>query len=53
MIIFDVTDAKTFESVKNWVASIKEKAAEGVPCILVGNKIDLEDDRLVSKEEAS
>ena len=50
MIIFDLTDNRTFESIKNWIESIKEKAAEGVPTILIGNKIDLEDDRAVTNE---
>ena len=48
MIIFDLTDAKTFESVKNWIDSIKENAEEGVPIILLGNKMDLEDDRVIA-----
>ena len=53
MVIFDLTDAKTFDSVKSWVESIKENAEEGVPIILVGNKKDLDEDRVVTFDDGS
>ncbi len=43
MIVYDITDEKTFERVKNWVNSIEEKANADTVKILVGNKVDLED----------
>ena len=43
IIAFDVTDFKTFENITNWIDSINEHAEMGVPRILVGNKIDMED----------
>jgi Ras-related protein Rab-8A len=41
ILIYDVNDIRSFESVTDWVLSINEKADEYVQVILVGNKIDI------------
>lgn len=51
-IVFDVTRRSTFESVNNWFTEIKENAVAWIKLMLIGNKIDLEDQREVTKEEA-
>ena len=51
IMAFDTTDPKSFDNIKNWVDSINQHAEKGVPKILVGNKIDLEDDRQITKEQ--
>jgi small GTP-binding protein len=51
LLIFDVTKKMTFEIIKNWDDDLKENNGENIPKILVGNKVDLEDEREVSKEE--
>ena len=51
ILIYDITSRKTFENVKNWVSQIKEEVSDKVIIILVGNKIDDESNRKVSKEE--
>jgi len=38
--------------VKTWLESIYQHADPSITKVLVGNKIDLEDDRKVSSEEA-
>ena len=53
LIVFDITEKDSFEHVKNWVADIDKFAKQGVLRILVGNKCDLEKQRIVSKEEAN
>lgn len=41
IIVFDVTNAKTFRSVGYWIETLKERATyEQIQIILVGNKID-------------
>lgn len=50
LVVFDVTAINTFNQVKYWIESIKEKDPL-INIILIGNKIDLED-RSVTKEEA-
>ena len=52
IIAFDVTDSKTFDNIKNWIDSINEHADQGIPRILVGNKVDMVDDRKVALENA-
>ena len=51
ILIYDVTSRKTFENIQNWVTQIKEEVSEKVNIILVGNKIDDENNRKVSSEE--
>ena len=48
VMAYDVTDRKSFENIRGWIDSINKHATVGIPKILVGNKIDLEDDRIVS-----
>ena len=52
MISFDVTDKASFANVRNWVDSLNNHANKNAPRVLVGNKIDLEEERDVSREEA-
>lgn len=50
--MFDVTDRSSYDNVKQWLGEIDRYAAPNVVKILVGNKADLEDARVVSKEDA-
>jgi len=50
--IFDVTNKKSLDSINRWVNDVNETIeAEKFPSVLVGNKIDLEDEREVTMEE--
>jgi len=51
MLVYDVTDRDTFTSVTHWITRIQEHADACVSIVLVGNKCDLEDQRLVSYQE--
>jgi small GTP-binding protein len=51
IIMFDVTNHKSFEHVKKWHEIIIEVADPNVVLILVGNKVDLNETRAVSAEE--
>lgn len=51
IIAFDVTKQESFENVKTWMNSIYKHADPSIAKVLVGNKIDLEDERVVSKSE--
>ena len=51
ILVYDVTNRISFENVnQNWYSEIK-KASPNISLVLVGNKIDLENDRVVSTEE--
>ena len=51
ILIYSVIDIASFQNVKNWIKQIKKEASEKVCIILVGNKIDKQEERLVSTEE--
>jgi small GTP-binding protein len=48
--VFDVTDMASFESVKQWAEEVERHASSKVQKILVGNKVDLVEKRVVTKE---
>jgi len=50
-IVFDVTDPNSFTSIIKWKTDLNEFAGP-IPFIIIGNKIDLETERQVTKEEA-
>ena len=47
IIVYDITDKKSFNNVANWITQIKDSASENVKCVLLGNKCDLEELRQV------
>ena len=51
MLIYDVTNRKTFESIKNWVESIRAEVSNKVVIVLVGNKIDKKEQIDIKTEE--
>ena len=50
ILAFDVTNPMSFQNIENWHKEILS-ASPNISLILVGNKIDLEDERLVSRED--
>jgi GTPase SAR1 family protein len=52
IIAFDLTNQESFFNVKTWMNSIYKHSDPTISKVLVGNKIDLESDRVVSKAEA-
>lgn len=52
LLIFDITQPKTLESIKYWVLELKRNVEEPMVLCLVANKIDLAKERLVTREEA-
>ncbi|KAJ8146441.1 hypothetical protein OXX80_004579 [Metschnikowia pulcherrima] len=51
VLIYDVTDARTFENVENWHQTVTQHANEDAQIFLVGNKSDDEENRQVSREQ--
>ena len=52
LLVYDITNKDSFKHCENWLKEIKENGDKDVTVILVGNKIDLEKERQVSKEDA-
>ncbi|XP_026107516.1 ras-related protein Rab-10-like, partial [Carassius auratus] len=49
MLVYDITNAKSFENISKWLRNIDEHANEDVERMLLGNKCDMEDKRIVPK----
>lgn len=47
MLVYDITQEKSFENIKNWIRNIEENAAADVEKMLLGNKCELNDKRQV------
>ena len=50
LFVYDITNAKSFEGVKNWIDEASE-VGDYFKRIIIGNKCDLEDKRQVSLKE--
>jgi len=50
LLVYDVTDDRSFNNIRTWHANIEQHASEGVNKILIGNKCDWTDKRAVSEE---
>ena len=52
ILVFDVTNKKSFDNLGSWLPEIKERFSRTPVTILFGNKVDIEEDRReVSREE--
>ena len=50
MLVYDVTNEKSFDNIKNWIRNIEEHANTDVEKMILGNKCDITDRRQVPKE---
>lgn len=48
IIVYDVTDTKSYDSITYWVSQIQELRSDNPWVFLIGNKADLEDQRVIS-----
>ena len=53
MIVYDITDRDGFRNVPNWVSEVKRHCMPGISVLLVGNKSDMEDRRVIKWEDGS
>jgi small GTP-binding protein len=51
MLVFDVTNAESFENIATWMKDVRKFGVDGVPMILVGNKTDCAGKRVVPAEQ--
>jgi len=50
LLVYDVTDERSFNNIQTWFQNVEQHATEGVNKILIGNKCDWEEKRVVSTE---
>ena len=51
ILMYDITNKNSFESIPEWIRSIKDAKGDNFPMILLGNKLDKEDIRIVSEKD--
>ena len=51
LVVYDITERESFNDVSNWIEECKNNGPSTISLVLVGNKIDLENERQVSHEE--
>ena len=47
MLVYDITNEKSFDNIKNWIRNIEEHASADVEKMILGNKCDMNDRRQV------
>ncbi|KAF3910407.1 hypothetical protein ABW20_dc0103783 [Dactylellina cionopaga] len=50
LLVYDVTDERSFNNIQTWFQNVEQHATEGVNKILIGNKCDWEEKRVISTE---
>ena len=53
ILVYDITCAKSFEQVDYWMQNIKDHGNAAIVQCLVGQKVDVQDKRAVSKEQGT
>jgi small GTP-binding protein len=48
IIAYSITDEGSFDGIDAWVESLRDNAPPGIELVLVGNKMDLEDERVIA-----
>ncbi|MHC1590870.1 MAG: Rab family GTPase [Candidatus Helarchaeales archaeon] len=51
LFVFDVTRKITYDEIPGWYQNLVEYVPEKIPCILIGNKIDLVDQREITTQQ--
>ena len=51
LVVFDVTSQSSFDHLDDWIESLIEIRGNNVPMILIGNKIDLEANRVITDQQ--
>eukprot|EP01084_Bolivina_argentea_P033421 61811_1 len=52
IIVYDITDKESFRNIREWLYEIDRYASDNVSKLIIGNKLDLANKRVVSYEDA-
>ncbi|KAG7764322.1 hypothetical protein KL931_004844 [Ogataea haglerorum] len=52
LVVFDITQELSLDKAKYWIKELQKQANSDIVIALVGNKLDLEEERKISKDEA-
>ena len=51
IITYDITNKQSFDNIQDWINEVRNQVSNKVLLVLVGNKIDLEKERIVNYDE--
>jgi len=51
LLVYDVTDERSFNNIRTWYSNVEQHASEGVNKILIGNKCDWAEKRVVTVQQ--
>ncbi len=51
LFIYDITNKESFNNIKNWIKDLDNIKSDDIKSIIIGNKIDLEDKRIINKSD--
>ena len=51
IVMFDITNEESYNGAKSWIKSIKDEFGKNSPILLIGNKSDLENIRVIFLED--
>jgi signal recognition particle receptor subunit beta len=51
LVVFDITNRQSFNDAFYWISEVRERSSESVVLGLIGNTIDLNNRRVVSRQE--
>jgi len=50
LLVYDITDEQSFLNIRNWIRNIEQHASDSVQKVLIGNKCDMVDDRVITND---
>lgn len=53
LCVYDITSRSSFSKAQDWIKELKKQAPEGIVICLVGNKVDLKEEREVDEQEVA
>lgn len=51
LLVYDITNEKSFENIKVWIRNIEQHASADVEKMILGNKCDMEDKRKITFDQ--
>ena len=53
MVVYDITKRQTFDNIQTWLDDVRNESPKNALIILIGNKIDLYQERQISYDEGN
>ena len=53
ILLYDITRSNSIDDIKSWIETFRSKTRKDTPIILVGNKVDLEKQRVIQREKGN